>query len=38
MDAVTGRSGDDPQEVLLAHIRMVYPEPERYSTLAKKPS
>jgi DNA-binding GntR family transcriptional regulator len=38
LDAVTGRSGEDPQEVLLNHMRMAYIEPERYSTLAKKPS
>ena len=38
LDAVTGQSGEDPQEVLLTHMRMAYIEPERYSTLAKKPS
>ena len=38
LDAVTGRSGDDPQAVLLTHMRMAYTEPERYSTLARKPS
>jgi DNA-binding GntR family transcriptional regulator len=38
LDAVAGRSGDDPQEVLLTHMRMSYTEPERYSTLAGKPS
>ena len=38
LDAVTGRSGDDPQGVLLTHMRMAYTEPERYSTLAHKPS
>jgi DNA-binding GntR family transcriptional regulator len=38
LDAVTGRSDEDPQEVLLTHMRMSYTEPERYSTLAKKPS
>ena len=38
LDAVTGRSSDDPQEVLLTHMRMAYTEPERYSTLARKPS
>jgi DNA-binding GntR family transcriptional regulator len=38
LDAVAGRSGDDPQEVLLTHMRMSYTEPERYSTLARKPS
>ena len=38
LDAVAGRSGDDPQTVLLTHMRMAYTEPERYSTLARKPS
>src|SRR3954469_16406374 len=38
LDAVTGRSGDDLQAVLLTHLRMSYTEPERYSTLAHKPS
>jgi hypothetical protein len=38
LDAVTGRSDEDPQEVLLTHMRMSYTEPERYSTLARKPS
>jgi DNA-binding GntR family transcriptional regulator len=38
LDAVAGRSGDDPQGVLLTHMRMAYTEPERYSTLARKPS
>jgi len=38
LDAVAGRSGDDPQAVLLTHMRMAYTEPERYSTLARKPS
>ena len=38
LEVVTGRSGDDPQEVLLTHMRMSYTEPERYSTLARKPS
>lgn len=38
LDAVTGRSDDDLQQVLLTHMRMSYTEPERYSTLAKKPS
>ena len=36
LDAVTGRSGDDPQAVLLTHMRMSYTEPERYSTLAQQ--
>lgn len=38
LDAVTGRSADDPQVVLLTHLRMSYTEPERYSTIARKPS
>jgi hypothetical protein len=38
LDAVTGRSSDDPQAVLLTHMRMSYTEPERYSTLVRKPS
>lgn len=38
LDAVTGRSGEDLQTVLLTHLRMSYTEPERYSTLARKPS
>lgn len=38
LDEVAGRSGDDPQEVLLTHMRMSYTDPERYSTLARKPS
>jgi DNA-binding GntR family transcriptional regulator len=38
LDAVAGRSGEDPQAVLLTHMRMSYTEPERYSTLARKPS
>jgi DNA-binding GntR family transcriptional regulator len=38
LDAVAGRSHDDPQAVLLTHMRMAYTEPERYSTLARKPS
>jgi DNA-binding GntR family transcriptional regulator len=38
LDAVMGRSDDDPQQVLLTHMRMAYTEPERYSTLARKPS
>ncbi|HMH64027.1 MAG TPA: GntR family transcriptional regulator [Rhizomicrobium sp.] len=38
LDAVAGRSDDDPQAVLLTHMRMAYTEPERYSTLARKPS
>jgi len=38
LDAVAGRSDDDLQDVLLTHMRMSYTEPERYSTLARKPS
>jgi DNA-binding GntR family transcriptional regulator len=38
LDAVAGRSDDDPQAVLLTHMRMSYTEPERYSTLARQPS
>ncbi|HET7086584.1 MAG TPA: GntR family transcriptional regulator [Rhizomicrobium sp.] len=38
LDAVTGKSNEDPQTVLLTHMRMAYTEPERYSTLARKPS
>jgi len=36
LDAMMGRSGDDPQEVLLIHIGMAYTEPKRYSTPAQK--
>jgi DNA-binding GntR family transcriptional regulator len=38
LDAMMGRSGDDPQEVLRTHMRMAYAEPERYSMPAQKPS
>jgi DNA-binding GntR family transcriptional regulator len=38
LDAVLGRSDDDLQTVLLTHLRMSYTEPERYSTVARKPS
>ena len=38
LDAVTGRSNDDLQSLLLTHLRMSYTEPERYSTLSRKPS
>jgi DNA-binding FadR family transcriptional regulator len=38
LDAITGRSGDDLQAVLLTHLRMSHTEPERYSTAARKPS
>ncbi len=37
LDAIAGRTSDDLQEALLTHMRMAYTEPERYSTLAKKP-
>jgi DNA-binding GntR family transcriptional regulator len=35
LDVVTRVSSEDPQEALLAHLRMAYTEPERYSTLAR---
>ena len=38
LDAVAGRTTDDLQAILLTHLRMSYTEPERYSTLAHKPS
>jgi DNA-binding GntR family transcriptional regulator len=38
LDAVSGRSGDDPQAVLLTHMRMAHTEPERYSNQPQKPS
>jgi DNA-binding GntR family transcriptional regulator len=38
LDVVSGRSSDDLQAVLLTHLRMSYTEPERYSTLGRKPS
>lgn len=38
LDAITGRSNDDLQAILLTHLRMSYTEPERYSTVARKPS
>jgi DNA-binding GntR family transcriptional regulator len=38
LDAVAGRSGDDPQAVLLTHMRMAHTEPERYSNQPEKPS
>jgi DNA-binding GntR family transcriptional regulator len=38
LDAVMGRTDDDPQQLLLNHMRMSYTEPERYSTLAKQPA
>jgi DNA-binding GntR family transcriptional regulator len=36
LDAVAGRSGDDPQAVLLTHMRMAHTEPERYPDQSKK--
>ena len=38
LDAVAGRSNEDPQAVLLTHMRMAHTEPERYSNQPKKPS
>ena len=38
LDAVTGKSGEDPQTVLQTHVRMGHTEPERHSELPKKPS
>jgi DNA-binding GntR family transcriptional regulator len=38
LDAITGRSNDDLQSILLTHLRMSYTEPERYSTMGRKPS
>ncbi len=38
LDAVVGRSGDEPQAVLLTHMRMAHTEPERYSNQSPKPS
>jgi hypothetical protein len=38
LDAVTGRSGEDLHAVLLTHLRMSHTEPERYSTVVRKPS
>jgi DNA-binding GntR family transcriptional regulator len=38
LDAVTGKSGEDPQAVLQIHVRMGFTEPERHSELPKKPS
>jgi DNA-binding GntR family transcriptional regulator len=35
LDVLSGLSDDDPQDALLAHLRMSYTEPERYSTLAR---
>ena len=38
LDLVAGRSKEDLQQAVLTHMRMAYTEPERYSTLARKPS
>jgi DNA-binding GntR family transcriptional regulator len=38
LDAVTGRSGEDLQAVLLTHLRMSYTETDRYSTSGHQPS
>lgn len=38
LDAVVGRSDDEPQAVLLTHMRMAHTEPERYSNQSPKPS
>jgi DNA-binding GntR family transcriptional regulator len=38
LDAVTGKSDEDPQAVLQTHVRMGFTEPERHSELPKKPS
>ena len=38
LDAVTGRSGEDVEAVLLTHLRMSHTEPERYSAAVRKPS
>jgi DNA-binding GntR family transcriptional regulator len=38
LEAVAGRSSDDPQAVLLTHMRMAHTEPERYSKQPPKPS
>jgi len=38
LEAIASRSQVDPQDVLLSHMRMSYTDPERCSTLAKKPS
>jgi len=38
LDAVAGRSNEDPQALLLTHMRMAHTEPERYSTQPEKPS
>jgi DNA-binding GntR family transcriptional regulator len=36
LDAVAGRSDDDPQTVILTHVGLACIEPERYSSLANK--
>ena len=38
LDAVTGKSSEDPQAVLRTHVRLSLTEPERHSELPKKPS
>jgi DNA-binding GntR family transcriptional regulator len=38
LDAIAGRSSDDPQAVLLTHMRMADTEPERHSKQSQKPS
>jgi len=38
LDAVTGKSSEDPQAVLQTHVRLGFTEPERHSELPKKPS
>lgn len=38
LDSVVGRSDDEPQAVLLTHMRMAHTEPERYSNQSPKPS
>jgi DNA-binding GntR family transcriptional regulator len=38
LDAVIGRSAEELEAVLLTHLRMSTTEPERYSTLASRPS
>ncbi|MCX7281694.1 MAG: FCD domain-containing protein [Alphaproteobacteria bacterium] len=38
LDAVTGKSREDPQTVLRTHVRLSLTEPERHSELPKKPS
>jgi DNA-binding GntR family transcriptional regulator len=38
LDAVTGKSSEDPQAMLRTHVRLGVTEPERHSELPKKPS